>query len=173
MLNASYEPLRVIHWQRAICLVWQNKVEVLEVHDREVRGVSLTLRLPSVLRLLKLVKADVHRHGVKFSRANIFIRDNYRCQYCGSQFRTEDLTFDHVTPISRGGKKCWENIVTACWRCNNRKSGRTPQEAKLKLLKIPRKPAWRPYTALAASLKNAPEAWKDYLYWNIELERDA
>ena len=172
LLNATYEPLRVIHWKRAICLVWQNKVEVLEVHDQELRSVSARFKLPAVMRLVKMVKVEVGRHGVKFSRVNIFIRDNYHCQYCGKAFRTEDLTFDHVIPISRGGKKCWENIVTACWRCNNKKSGRTPREAKLKLLRPPKKPSWRPYTALAAGLKNAPEVWRDYLYWNVVLEQD-
>ena len=128
LLNATYEPLRVLNWQKAITLLWQGKVEVLEVYDREIHGVSVTIKLPSVIRLLKMIKIrDAHR-SVKFSRINIFTRDGYRCQYCRRKYRTEDLTFDHVTPIAKGGKKTWENIVTACWACNNKKSGRTPDE---------------------------------------------
>ncbi len=173
LLNATYEPLRVIHWQRAICLLWQGKVEVLEVYDREIHGVSLSLKLPAVLRLLKLVKMEANRRAIKFSRANIFLRDNHRCQYCGHSFRTEDLTFDHVIPIAKGGKKNWENIVTACWLCNNKKSGRTPEEARMRLIKPPQRPTWKPYMTLTAGIKNAPEIWRDYLYWNVELDHDA
>jgi len=172
LLNSTYEPLRVIYWQRAICLLWQGKVEVLEVYEREIHGVSVSLKLPAVLRLLKMVKVEANKRAIKFSRANIFLRDNYHCQYCGKHFRTEDLTFDHVIPIAKGGKKNWENIVTACWRCNNRKSGRTPGEARFTLIKIPHRPTWRPYMTLTAGIKNAPEIWKDYLYWNVELDHD-
>ena len=89
LLNATYEPLRVVHWQKAIALLWQGKVEVLEVYDREVHAVSISFKLPSVMRLLKLVRLkDVHR-AVKFSRINIFTRDSYACQYCRHKFRTE------------------------------------------------------------------------------------
>ncbi len=72
----------------------------------------------------------------------------------------------------KGGKKNWENIVTACWRCNNRKSGRTPLEASMHLIKQPRRPTWRPYTTLTAGIRNTPEVWKDYLYWTVELDQD-
>src|SRR2546421_124192 len=94
LLNATYEPLRVVNWQKAIALLWQGKVEVLEVYDREVHAVSISIKLPSVMRLLKLVRLkDVHR-AVKFSRINIFTRDGYACQYCRHKFRTEELTFN-------------------------------------------------------------------------------
>ena len=129
LLNSTYEPLRVVHWQKAIALLWQGKVEVLEVYDREIHGVSISFKLPAVMRLLKLVRLKDSHRAVKFSRINIFTRDGYVCQYCRTKFRTEELTFDHVVPIAKGGRKTWENIVTACWRCNNRKSGRTPEEA--------------------------------------------
>jgi len=171
LLNATYEPLRVIHWKKAITLLCQGKVEVLAVYDREIRGVSITFRLPSVLRLLKFVRAK-HAHKIKFSRANIFARDNYTCQYCGKRFDPADLTFDHVIPVSRGGKKTWENIVTACWKCNNKKSGRTPEECGMRLLKKPEKPKWLPHITITIGIKNTPESWRDYLYWNIELEHE-
>jgi len=144
LLNSTYEPLRVVHWQKAIALLWQGKVEVLEVYDREVHGVSISFKLPSVMRLLKLVRLKDSHRAVKFSRINIFTRDGYTCQYCRSKFRTEELTFDHVVPIAKGGRKTWENIVTACWRCNNKKSGRTPKEAGMRLMKRPVKPRWSP-----------------------------
>jgi len=172
LLNATYEPLRVIHWKRAVVLLVQGKVEVLKVYNREIRGVSISFPLPSVLRLLRFVKTN-NAHRVKFSRANIFARDNYTCQYCGKRFDTKDLTFDHVIPVARGGKKSWENIVTACWRCNNKKSGHTPAEVGMRLIKTPREPKWNPYITITFGLKNTPESWRDYLYWNIELEHSA
>ena len=172
LLNSTYEPLRVLHWKRAITLMWQGKVEVLEVYDREIHAVSITIKLPSVIRLLSLIRVKESHHAVKFSRANIFARDKYRCQYCGQKFRTEDLTFDHVVPISRNGKKAWENIVTACLPCNNRKSGRTPEEAGLRLIKHPVKPRWSPTVTITIGLKRFPESWRDYLYWNVELDID-
>ena len=172
LLNATYEPLRVINWQRAIALLCQGKVEVLEVYDREIRGVSFSVRLPSVLRLLKLVKLKASHRAVKFSRINIFTRDAYSCQYCCQKFRTEELTFDHVVPMAKGGRKTWENIVTACWRCNNRKSGRTPVEANMRLLKKPVKPKWSPVVTLTIGIRHTPESWRDYLYWNLALDED-
>jgi 5-methylcytosine-specific restriction endonuclease McrA len=172
LLNATYEPLRVLNWQKAITLLWQGKVEVLEVYDREIHGVSVTIKLPSVIRLLKMVKIrDAHR-SVKFSRINIFTRDGYKCQYCRKKFRTEDLTFDHVIPIAKGGKKTWENIVTACWACNNKKSGRTPDEAHMQLVKRPIKPKWNMVVTITIGVRNTPESWRDYLYWNMELDSD-
>lgn len=172
LLNATYEPLRVIPWKKAILLLFQGKVEVLEVYDREIRGVSISFRLPSVLRLLEVVKIKSHQRVVKFSRSNIFARDKHSCQYCGRRSPAEELTFDHVVPIARGGKKTWTNIVTACIRCNNHKSGRTPEQAHMRLIKKPVKPAWSASLTITIGLRNAPETWRDYLYWNLELEHD-
>jgi 5-methylcytosine-specific restriction endonuclease McrA len=92
LLNSTYEPLRVVHWQKAIALLWQGKVEVLEVYDREIHGVSISFKLPAVMRLLKLVRLKDSHRAVKFSRINIFTRDGYVCQYCRSKYRTEELT---------------------------------------------------------------------------------
>ena len=172
LLNASYEPLRVVNWQRAINLLWLGKVEVLEVYDRDIQSVSITLKLPAVMRLLRLVRLKDSHRAVKFSRINIFTRDGYVCQYCNKKHRTEDLTFDHIIPIARGGKKTWENIVTACWRCNNRKSGRMPEEAGMRLVRKPMKPRWNPVITITIGIRNAPQSWRDYLYWNVELDTD-
>jgi 5-methylcytosine-specific restriction endonuclease McrA len=95
LLNSTFEPLKIISWQRAITLLTQGKVEVIDFYDREVRGVSVTFRLPSILRLLRLVKIKRANREVRFSRANIYQRDKHSCQYCGRRYPAEELTFDH------------------------------------------------------------------------------
>ena len=172
LLNATFEPLKIISWQRAITLLTQGKVEVIDCYDRDIRGVSITFKLPSILRLLKLVRIKRAKKEVRFSRANIYQRDKYICQYCGIKYTAEDLTFDHVIPQVQGGEATWENIVTACLSCNNKKGGRTPQEARMKLIRLPAKPRWMPLVTLTIGIKNAPLSWHDYLYWNVELNRD-
>jgi 5-methylcytosine-specific restriction endonuclease McrA len=172
LLNASYEPLKVVHWQKAVTLWCQGKVEVIAVHDREIRAVSFSFKLPSVIRLLRFVKIKRRFDYVPFSRANIYARDNYTCQYCNDTLATSDLTFDHVVPVAQGGRKDWENIVTCCISCNRLKGGRTPAEAGMKLFRTPRRPGSAPAIRITIGLRNAPESWRDYLYWNVELEDD-
>ena len=134
LLNATYEPLDVVHWQRAMVLWAQGKVEIVETHDKEVRAVSFSFKLPSVVRLLRFVRSK-RRQVVQFTRANIYTRDNYTCQYCRESFSTNELTFDHVVPVSRGGARSWDNIVTCCVTCNRKKGSRTPDEAGLTLMR--------------------------------------
>ncbi|MSO83191.1 MAG: HNH endonuclease, partial [Acidobacteria bacterium] len=112
LLNASYEPLKVVNWQKAITLWCQGKVEVIAVHDREIRAVSVSFKLPSVIRLLRFVRIKRRFDYVPFSRANIYARDGHTCQYCSETMSTSELTFDHVVPVAHGGRKDWENIVT-------------------------------------------------------------
>ena len=147
-----------------LCL---GKVEVIEEYHREVHSVSFTIKLPSVVRLLKMVKRN--RSPVKFSRQNIYARDHYRCQYCGEKSPSEELTYDHVIPKSRGGKTEWKNIVTCCMECNRRKGGRTPREASMKLIRKPVRPKWVPAIRITVGFKEVPQSWRDYLYWNVEL----
>jgi len=170
LLNASYEPLKIVHWQKAITLLCQGKVEVIAEYDREVRSVSISFRLPSVIRLLRYIKMKRRFDYVPFSRANIYARDDHSCQYCGESFPTNELTFDHVTPVAQGGRKDWENIVTCCVTCNRRKGGRTPEEAGMHLRRMPRRPESMPALRITIRLHTAPESWRDYLYWNAELE---
>jgi 5-methylcytosine-specific restriction endonuclease McrA len=169
LLNASYEPLKVVNWQKAITLWCQGKVEVIAVHDREIRAVSFSFKMPSVIRLLRFVRIKRHFDYVPFSRANIYARDEHTCQYCNEDFPTQELTFDHVVPVAYGGRKDWENIVTCCVRCNRRKGGRTPSEAGMRLVRHPRRPNSAPAIRITIGLRNAPESWRDYLYWNAEL----
>lgn len=170
VLNASYEPLKVVDWQRAITLFFQGKAEIVESHDREVRSPSFSIRIPSVLRLLQMVRLR-KRPVVQFTRANIYARDEFTCQYCARSFEPEDLTFDHVVPVAQGGRRGWTNIVTACEPCNRRKAARTPEEAGMTLLRQPRRPL-----VLAPAMKitvgfRTPANWYSYLYWNVELDK--
>ena len=170
LLNATYEPLKIVDWQKAITLLCQGKVEVIDVYDREIRAVTFSIRLPSVIRLLRYIKIKRNIDYVPFSRANIYARDDHSCQYCGDVFPTAELTFDHVVPVAQGGRKDWENIVTCCIDCNRQKGGRTPAEAGMRLLKVPRRPDSAPAIRITIELRYAPESWRDYLYWNAELD---
>jgi 5-methylcytosine-specific restriction endonuclease McrA len=173
VLNATYEPINIISWKRALNLLCRGKVEVLAEYDREIRSISFTIRMPSVLRLLKYVKIRKGFQRVKFSRANIYARDHHTCQYCGTRCGAEDLTFDHVVPIVMGGGKTWENIVTCCIDCNHQKGGRTPEKAGMHLIRTPKEPEWIPSMLhITFGFRSAPQAWRDYLYWNIELDTE-
>jgi len=168
VLNASFEPLHIVSWQRALQLLFQGKVEVIEEGEQEVHTVRLTIKVPAVLRLLKYVPLSQKKHVIRFSRINVFIRDQYICQYCGSKFPKTQLTMDHVLPVVQGGGKSWENIVTACKPCNQRKGGRTPAEASMRLIRKPRRPTWLPTSQVQLGVSLSPERWKVYL----SVERD-
>ena len=171
LLNASYEPLKVVDWRKAITLWCQGKVEVIAVHDREIRSVTVSFKLPSVIRLLRFVRIKRRFDYVPFSRENIYTRDGDRCQYCNELFPRAELTFDHVIPVAQGGRKDWENIVTCCVDCNRRKGGRTPAEAGMHLVKVPRRPDSHAIRInIKIGLRSTPESWRDYLYWNLELD---
>jgi 5-methylcytosine-specific restriction endonuclease McrA len=172
VLNASFEPLHVVTWQRAIQLLFQGKVEVVEESDHEIHTVRLTMKVPAVLRLLSYVPLARKRQIVRFSRINIFLRDNHICQYCGHTFARHQLTLDHVIPIVQGGRKCWENIVTACKPCNQRKGGRTPTQASMKLIRKPKQPNWLPTANLHLGITKTPERWKIYLKLDKQPYRD-
>jgi 5-methylcytosine-specific restriction endonuclease McrA len=163
VLNASFEPLHIVSWQRALQLLFQGKVEVIEESDQEVRTVRLTIRVPAVLRLLTYVPLTRKKQVIRFSRLNVFIRDQYICQYCGSKFPKTQLTLDHVLPVVQGGGKSWENIVTACKPCNQRKGGRTPAQSHMQLIRKPRRPDWLPSASMQIGISLTPERWKLYL----------
>jgi 5-methylcytosine-specific restriction endonuclease McrA len=170
VLNATYEPLRIVSWQKAITMLFQNKVEVIAVYDREIRGVTVRVKLPSVLRLLRHVRMKRPFADVPFSRSNVYARDDHRCQYCSQKFAPSQLTFDHVLPVARGGHKGWDNIVTCCIPCNRKKGDRTPEEAGLQLLRKPKRPAALPSLTVSLGIHRTPPSWRDYLYWDLKLE---
>lgn len=163
VLNASFEPIHIVSWQRAIQLLFQGKVEVIEEGEQEVRTVRMTIKVPAVLRLLQYVPLKKKKQIVRFSRSNIFLRDDHRCQYCSNRFLKSHLTLDHVVPIVQGGPKSWENIVTACKPCNQRKGGRTPQQAGMRLRRKPSHPVWLPTAHLQFGISRTPDRWRIYL----------
>jgi len=165
LLNATYEPLQIVSWKRAVRMLFQDKVEVIEEYHNEVRSVSISIRIPSVIRLLHYVRVHRNHRTVKLSRSNLFLRDKYRCQYCGRQLPASELTCDHLVPVSRGGRKTWENVVTCCVPCNRRKGNRTPRESGLKLLKQPTVPAGFPARLYFVMTRTkAPDCWHDYTF---------
>jgi len=157
LLNASFQPLQVISWQKAIQLFFSGKVEIVESSDQMVRSVSVTIPIPRVLRLIKYVPLKSRKNVVRFNRNNIFLRDHHTCQYCGQKPPASQLTMDHVNPVVKGGPKSWENIVTACRPCNLKKGGRTPEEAGMRLKHPPREPIWLPFMGLNIDFTNSPE----------------
>jgi 5-methylcytosine-specific restriction endonuclease McrA len=162
VLNASFEPLNVINWKRAMKLVFLGKVEVLEESDRLVHSSRLSVRVPAVIRLVRFVR--FRRWDVKFSRVNIYARDRHRCQYCGVELSAKELTCDHVVPRSQGGTTEWTNIVTCCGRCNRKKGDKTPAQAGLRLLKNPTRPSWLIGFRTRFASKEPPAQWRDYLF---------
>ncbi|MCT0225439.1 HNH endonuclease [Synechococcus sp. CS-1328] len=134
VLNASYEPLNITHWRRAMVMLLKGKAEGLE-HDSS-RVIRPDLLLPTVIRLRQFVR--VPYKPLPLTRRNLFQRDNHRCQYCAST--TQPLSIDHIVPRSRGGADVWENVTTACLGCNVRKGNRTPREAGMPLLQEPHRP---------------------------------
>ncbi|HEY8604964.1 HNH endonuclease [Tsuneonella suprasediminis] len=162
----SYYPLSLWPWQTAIKAVFLERVDIVASYDREVHSPSLDMKIPSVIALRQYVRPN---EFPAFTRFNLFLRDRFTCQYCGSE---HDLTFDHVVPRRAGGRTTWENIATACAPCNLRKGGRTPEQAAMRLAVNPIRPtSWQ----LHQQGKLFPpgylhETWRDWLYWDIELE---
>lgn len=168
LLNADYRPLRLLSWQRAIMLVWTNKVYVVETSGFKVRSAREEIPLPSVLVMRKHCKIP---QKLPLSRYGLWIRDSYTCQYCGDTLKryggkltSHDLTLDHVHPKSRGGDRSWLNLVVSCISCNQRKGNRTPKEAKMDLLTYPVIPKTSDVVLLMISQReNIPDAWRPYL----------
>ena len=170
VLSQGYEPIKIVSWQRAITLLFLGKVEVIEEYDRDIKSISLVIKVPAVVRLLAAIRR--HKQPVKFSRVNIYGRDRYTCQFCGDKKPIAELTYDHVVPRSQGGTTTWTNIVTACEACNRKKANRTPEQAGMRLLAQPVQPKALPALVITVSKESMPDAWRDYLYWTGELEHD-
>lgn len=163
VLDQGYVPVKVITWRRALCMSLIEKVEVLASYDREVRTVTRSFRAPAVIRLLQTVRTRPQL--VRFSRRNVYLRDNHRCQYCGVTFSPAELTLDHVVPRVYGGKTSWTNVVAACGSCNRRKGGRTPEQAGLHLRTNPRRPQWSPMTVTQRLPEtDVPEIWRAWIF---------
>lgn len=166
LLNASYEPLRVIGLSRAIGLLMSDKVDVIETRPgRQLRSPSISVPMPSVLRLRYYV--HVPRRGATWSRRGVLLRDHYTCQYCGTVMRTDDATIDHIIPqwkcrAVRIPPDTWSNTVAACARCQQRKGGRSMREAGMRFINPDFEPKTPRVNYLVIASGVRPE-WKQYI----------
>jgi len=196
VLNRNYMPIRVINVRRAFSLLFRRLAEVIHIeagqytsydftdwcelsllarefepdaHDW-VRTVRFDVAVPRIIRLALYDRLP--KQSVKFNRRNIYARDGNHCQYCGRRFPTSELSLDHVTPRSQGGRSSWENIVCACLNCNIKKGGRTPDQAGMQLTSLPRRPRRNPVLTVKLS-EGRYASWKAFLdnaYWSVELK---
>jgi 5-methylcytosine-specific restriction endonuclease McrA len=189
VLNSLFQAVQITGVERAFRLFYSGRARALspdfssydfenwcdlpvDVADEVIRTPSQRIRIPRVIQLVCYDRVP-HRE-VRFTRRNIFYRDKNRCQYCGRVFAQRELNLDHVVPLSKGGRSCWENVVTACVPCNSRKGNRTPVEAGIAIFRRPRKPAGHPLLR-AGWIASFHEEWRTFLdeaYWNVELSDD-
>lgn len=161
VLTPWMQPHQVACWEEAVTLVYLRKADALERYEATVSSPTVTLHIPAVVRLktmLARLKTDV-----KFSRVNVYTRDGHRCQYCRKKCEMSGLNYDHVVPRAKGGRTTWENIVTSCLACNERKDCRTPEEAGMRLLKKPVRPRSLPIAGVFVPPPDVPELWRPYL----------
>ena len=158
VLNANYAPMMVCTAKRAICLGILNKVDILANYEEKINSPSITLNLPSVIKIRNFVRYD--NLSVDLNRKNILSRDEHICQYCGD--KNLPLTIDHILPKGRGGQDSWENLVTACKSCNQKKGNQTPNEANMTLKRKPKRPNRLHYFYKHVNEKQ--EEWKPYLF---------
>jgi 5-methylcytosine-specific restriction endonuclease McrA len=194
VLNRLWQAVNICTARRALTLLFEGHAQVVldaqdgsfqtysfgqwqdfstqQPHPESIRTISFKIRVPRVILLV--VFDRLPKKEVKFTRHNIFERDNNTCQYCGNVFDRKDLNLDHVIPRDRGGPTTWENIVCSCIPCNTRKANHTPQEAGLHLVRKPKRPKWRPFVQVNLGL-HQHDSWKHFLdlaYWNVELGED-
>ena len=162
----SYYPLSLWSWQDAVKAAYLDRVDIVAEYDHVVHSPSMQIRIPSVIFLKDYVKPQKR---VAFTRFNLFLRDEFCCQYCGAK---GDLTFDHVVPRASGGITSWENVVAACSKCNLRKGAKSMHRAGLSMRKPPRAPAAEQLRNLGRKFppNHLHESWLDFLYWDAELE---
>lgn len=201
VLNRFYQAIRVINVRRAFSLLCKEMAEVIHIETDAagearwqnlnfaswqelsslkasfepaeydwIHTVRFQIAVPRIIRLLGYEKLP--RQDVKFNRRNIYARDSSRCQYCGKRFPTTELSLDHVLPKSQGGKSSWENIVCCCVKCNVRKGGRTPEQARMHLISKPIKPKRSPVINIRLADQRY-SSWRQFLdnaYWTVELK---
>jgi 5-methylcytosine-specific restriction endonuclease McrA len=191
VLNRLWQAVNVCTARRALVLLFQGHAQAVlgsadgqfqtfdfhqwrdfsqvQPHPESIHTVSLKIRVPRIIMLL--VFDRLPKKEVKFTRHNIFERDQNTCQYCGKVFDRTELNLDHVIPRDLGGLTTWENIVCSCVECNTHKANRTPQEAGLRLIRKPKRPKWRPFVQINLGL-HCHDSWKHFIdlaYWNVEL----
>lgn len=191
VLTREYTPHKIISQERAVMMIFQGKITVVEEYSEEFGKIEVHRKrdFPNVVRsygnrfnldepiilkapsVVALRSAVVHmKRGVKFSRMNVFARDGFRCQYCLEHKLSKALNFDHLIPRQQGGKTDWTNIVTSCYPCNSKKANRTPDQAGMKLRRLPFKPRTLPVVGPRFSPQDISESWLQYLgdSWSSE-----
>lgn len=190
VLNRLWQAINVCTAERALTLLYAGHAQVVLENagnfntfsfpewcdfsdqyqgDEVVNTISFRVRIPRVILLLFFDRLP--NKEVKFTRHNVFERDKNTCQYCGHRFDRKDLNIDHVVPRHRGGLTTWTNVVCSCVDCNRRKGSRSPEEARMHLIRKPKKPRWRPFVEVQF-VKTADHSWRHFLdlaYWNVEL----
>lgn len=173
----SYFPLSVVSWKEAVKALFLGRVDVVANYSEEVSSPSMSMPIPSVIVLKDFVAREKRP---PFTRFNLYLRDNFQCQFCGKDGYIRNyregvtLTLDHVYPRARGGHKSWKNMVAACTTCNVKKGCRTPKEAGMHLMNKPRVPTEK---ELMKNAKHFPpnflhETWRDFLYWDTDLTEE-
>ena len=193
VLNRLWQAINVCTAERALTLLYSGHAQVVcendgnfntfsfpqwcdfseqYAGDEVVKTIAFRIRIPRVILLLFFDRLP--NKEVKFTRHNVFERDKNTCQYCGHKFDRKDLNIDHVVPRHRGGLTTWTNVVCSCVDCNRRKGSRSPEEARMHLIRKPKKPRWRPFVEVQF-VKVADHSWRHFLdlaYWNVELGED-
>ncbi len=192
VLNKSFLPVHITTVRRAFCLLCAGMARAvnaqyetfdyeswsqitIEKGDETIGLINRAIKIPRVILLITYDRVPKRR--IRFSRHNIFARDRNTCQYCGHVFSRHDLNLDHVVPRSQGGISTWENVVCSCHECNRRKGGKTPEQARMKLVAQPRKPSWMPPFNFTLPFRHMiRKEWAPFLdfmvdvsYWNTEL----
>ena len=176
VLNADFRPLNYFplslwSWQDTVKAVCLDRVTIISEYEQTIASPSVKLALPSVIALKAYVP---QKPNPAFTRFNVFLRDRFCCQYCGTAFAASDLTFDHVLPRSKGGRTNWENVVAACSPCNFSKGSKTSSQCNMRPLAKPVAPnVWQlQENGRAFPPNHLHESWRDYLYWDSELQSD-
>lgn len=190
VLNRLWQAVNICSVRRAFCLLYLGQAQVVDAatgyqtftYDQwfdfsknfpngdTLQGVNFRIGIPKIIVLLLFERLP--RKEVKLTRQNVFERDNYTCQYCRQPFDRKSLNIDHVLPRNRGGKTSWENLVCSCIECNTRKGSRTPEEARMPLLRPPRRPRLRPFLTHRAPANVPHQSWLHFLdfnNWKVEL----
>lgn len=192
VLNRSYTPIHITSIKKAICLVFRGVAKIVDdeyrsydfkswseltvaMSDESIHLTNKNIKVPRVI-MLQFYEKLPFRH-VRFTRENVYLRDQNTCQYCYKKFKRADLNLDHVVPVSQGGKTSWDNVVCSCISCNSKKGGRTPEQAKLKILRKPQAPQFSLFMRIAPK-STLFETWRvymntvDFAYWNLDLMSD-
>ena len=163
VLNASFEPVNVCTERRAVVMIFKGIARMEEHNGHMLHSARITMHAPSVIRLVEYIHIPYKSRSL--SRKNILLRDHSTCQYCGRQFTPSELTLDHVFPRSRGGESTWDNLVACCKRCNHQKGSRTPEEARMHLIRRPRAFSLHVNRQIMRFIGRADETWRKYLFY--------